>query len=383
MRFHGFGFGSFVVGSVVGLFAVGCGSDVEMTGRGGSASGTSGNMFMNPVGGLGGAGTTGGGAGAFDNGPGMSGVGGFGVAGTTVAGTSGSCGGDTYAAETRPLDIYVIMDESASMIFPIDIWGPTSMALNTFFSSTDTAGISAGIAFFSGGCDVAAYQTPVVQVAELPGNAGALQMALAARLPGPGTATEPALRGAIAFASQRATDNPDRKQIVLLVTDGEPASCDATVESTSAAAAEGFAATPSIPTYVLGLGNVNGLNQMAMAGGTNAAFVVTDATQVQAIVDAMNQIRGQALPCEYRVPTTTGSSFDKNLVNLNWTRGGTTVSLPFVGDAAACATAPTGWYYDNADAPTQLVACAQTCDELKTGGGDVSVVLGCPSIRPE
>ena len=64
-------------------------------------------------------------------------------------------------------------------------------------------------------------------------NAMALQMALAARLPGPGTATEPALRGALNFARQRQMENPDRKQIVLLVTDGEPASCNATVESTA------------------------------------------------------------------------------------------------------------------------------------------------------
>lgn len=365
------------------LLVASCASDPVSGPRGGSAAGSGAGAFSNPVAGAGAGTPT---AGSFGNGSGMAGtsvIGGF--AGTSAgasAGTTGACGGDTYAAETRPLDIYVIMDESASMIFPVDIWGPTSMALNQFFASPDTAGISAGIAFFSGGCDIAAYRTPVVAVAELPGNAAMLQMALAARLPGPGTATEPALRGAIAFAHQRAIDNPDRKQIVLLVTDGEPASCNATVESTSVAAAEGVSGTPSIPTYVLGLGNVAGLNQMAAAGGTNSAFVVSDATQVQAVVDAINQIRGQALPCEYRVPTSTGS-FDKNLVNLNWTRGGTTTSIPFVNDAAACAGVATGWHYDNIDAPTQLIACDQTCNELKVGGGDISVALGCPTIRPE
>jgi hypothetical protein len=254
------------------------------------------------------------------------------------------------------------------------------MALNQFFSSADTAGISAGIAFFSGGCDAAFYATPVVQVAELPGNAGALQMALAARVPGPGTATTPALQGAIMHARQRATDNPDRKQVVLLVTDGEPASCNATIENASAAVAEGLSGTPSIPTYVLGLGNVANLDRLAQAGGTNAAFVVSDPMQVQAVVDAMNAIRAQALPCEYRIPAS--SSFDKSLVNLSWTREGQTSLIPFVQGAEACDPAQGGWYYDNFDAPTQLVACQQTCDALKTGGS-TSVVLGCPQVVVE
>jgi len=267
-----------------------------------------------------------------------------------------------------------------SMIVPLDIWTPTANALNQFFASPDTAGISLGIAFFSGGCDIPAYQTPVVPVAELPGNAAALQMALAARLPGPGTATEPAVRGALAFAKQRASENPDRKQVVLLVTDGQPASCGATVESTAAAAAEGLMSEPSIPMYVLGLGNIDGLNQMAVAGGTGQAFVVSDPMQVQAVVDAMNQIRGLALPCEYRVPTPTTGSFDKMRVNLNWTQNGSTTVVPFVGDPAGCEGAAMGWHYDNADAPLQLVACPQTCDAFKATGGDVSVTLGCPIV---
>jgi len=65
---------------------------------------------------------------------------GSGFAGTgqlPVAGTSGECGGENHSAEGKPLDIYIIMDESVSMILPVDIWGPTSMALNQFFSSTD------------------------------------------------------------------------------------------------------------------------------------------------------------------------------------------------------------------------------------------------------
>jgi len=343
-------------------FGLGCGSDEAPGGRPGGAAG----MFHNP-----GAGTGAGGAAAT------------GAAASGAAGMIGACGGDVYAAVNKPLDIYVMMDESLSMILPVDLWTPTSSALNQFFSSPDTAGIGVGIAFFSGGCDIAAYQTPVVAVGDLPGNAMPLQDALASRFPGPGTATEPALRGAIAFAQQRATEHPDRKQVVLLVTDGEPANCGATVESTAAAAAEGLAGTPSIPTYVLGLGNISGLNQMAMAGGTGEAFVVDDPMQVQAVVEAMNAIRGLALPCEYRVPAPSMGAFNKDLVNLNWTLNGSTTTVPFVGDASGCDRAPMGWHYDDANAPSQLIACPSTCAAFKSSGGDVSVALGCPQVLVE
>jgi hypothetical protein len=363
--------------SVLGIGAAlaGCSADPI----GGGRAGTSGSGFENPIGG-----TSGGGAGGIGNPGGFGGQ--AGISGAPAgAGGEGvpGCGGENYVAENRPIDIYVIMDESLSMLVPVDIWTPTSTALNTFFSSPEATGIGVGIQFFSGGCDVPAYATPVVPVADLPGNAGMLMTALANRFPGPGTATEPAVRGAIQFAAGRAAMDPTRKQVVLLVTDGEPASCGATVESTAAAAAEGYAGTPSIPTYVLGLGDINGLNAMAVGGGTGAAFVVEDPMNVQAVVDAMNAIRGQALPCEYRVPAATAGEFDKDLVNLNWTRDGVTNPVPFVGGAEGCEGAPSGWYYDNIDAPTQLVACQQTCAELKTLGGDVSVVLGCPQITPE
>jgi hypothetical protein len=171
--------------------------------------------------------------------------------------------------------------------------------------------------------------------------------------------------------------------VVLLVTDGAPASCGATVESTSVAAMEGLHGNPSIPMYVLGLGNIDGLNQMAMAGGTGQAFVVDDPMQVQAVVDAMNAIRGLALPCEYRVPTPSMGEFNKDRVNLNWTLNGTTTAVPFVGDPAGCANAPMGWHYDDPNAPTQLIACPTTCDAFKSSGGDVSVALGCPQVLVE
>ena len=52
-------------------------------------------------------------------------------------------------------------------------------------------------------------------------------------------------------------------------------------------------------------------------------------------------------------------------------------TIPYVGDVGKCDPTQGGWYYDNIDAPTQLIACDFTCVQFKTGGS-VSVVLGCP-----
>ncbi len=359
---------------------VGCGADPQgASQRGGPATATGGA----PASGSGPA--VGGGSDAFGNATAATGGGGASGsgdgAGPVVAPGDPQCGGDTYDAQARPLDIYVMMDESLSMVVPTDLWTPVTTALNQFFTNPQTAGIGVGIQFFSGGCDVAPYQTPLVDVADLPGNAAALQSAMAAQVPSLGTATTAALQGAIAFARARQMQMPDRKQAVLLVTDGEPAGCGSTLDNASAAAADGLNGIPSIPTYVLGIGNVDGLNQMAAAGGTGDAFLVDDPTQVQGVVDAINQIRSQALPCEYAIPESSGG-FDKTLVNLSWSHDGSTTLVPYVGDAMKCDAAQGGWYYDHPDVPMELVACSQTCDQLRAGGS-VSVVLGCPRVVPE
>ena len=183
-------------------------------------------------------------------------------------------------------------------------------------------------------------------------------------------------------ARPRAMENPGIKTVVLLVTDGEPASCGATVESTAAVASEGFTGTPSVPTYVLGLGNVAGLDQMAQGGGSGKAFVVGDPGSVQAVVDAMNAIRSQALPCEYRIPQSS-AAFNKTLVNLRWDSGsGQTTIVPFVQARERCDAASGGWFYDDGAQPSRLIACDATCTALKAGG-TVQVVLGCPQIGPD
>jgi hypothetical protein len=334
---------------------------------GGSGKGSGGSDVGTGTGGAGG--TTGG----------VGGSGGTGAVidpgkGTMDAGPM-TCGGDKYHAEQRPLDMYVMFDDSGSMI---PWWVSATQAFTQFLNAPESAGIGVGLQFFGTSCDVATYSTPKVAIAALPGNAQALTAAFPI-LPIESTPTEPALRGAINYARTWQTGHADHKVVVLLVTDGEPTECNSTVPSVTQVATDGFGGTPSIPTYVLGLGlSLTNLHSIAMAGGTNQAFIV-DPNSGSALAAAMNQIRGSALPCDYALPKNTT---DPKKVNIDFTpAGGTTTRLIYVGDAASCDPVKGGWYYDNPQMPSRLIVCSQTCDVFKKDpNGRVDVVLGCDIV---
>ena len=332
-------------------------------GSGGTDNGTTTGSGGSGGGGMGGTGGSGGGGGVIDPGKGAMDAGPM------------TCGGDKYVAEKRPLDMYVMFDDSGSMI---PWWISATQAFTQFINAPESAGIGVGIQFFGTSCDVNTYATPKVPIAALPGNAQALTAAFPV-LPIESTPTDPALRGAIQHAKSWAMGHPDHKVVVLLVTDGEPTECMSTVPGVTQVAAEGFAGTPSIPTYVLGLGlSLTNLHSIAMAGGTGQAFIV-DPNSGTALAQAMNQIRGNALPCDYALPKNTT---DPRKVNMDFTpQGGTPTRLVHVGAAANCDPMKGGWYYDNPQMPSRIIVCPQTCDVFKKDpNGRVDIVLGCDIV---
>jgi hypothetical protein len=332
-------------------------------GSGGSDSTTGSGATGGSTGGVGGSGGAGGGGGVIDPGK-----------GTMDAGPT-TCGGDKYQAEQRPLDMYVMFDDSGSMI---PWWLSATQAFTQFLNAPESSGLGVGLQFFGTSCDVATYATPRVPIAALPGNAQAITAAFPI-LPFESTPTDPALRGAVQYARTWQTGHADHKVVVLLVTDGEPTECSSTVPGVTQVAAEGFTGTPSIPTYVLGLGlSLTNLHSIAMAGGTNQAFIV-DPNSGTALAQAMSQIRGSALPCDYALPKNTT---DPRKVNVDFTpQGGTTTRLVHVGTAANCDPVKGGWYYDNPQTPARIIVCSQTCDMFKKDpSGRVDIVLGCDIV---
>jgi len=342
------------------------------------------------VGGVAGTAGTGGGAGIS----GVGGGGAGGVAGTAAMGGTGGddgidneCGGQTYVAEAKgKLDILMVYDDSGSTVFlPPFSWEPAKIATKAFVNAPSSAGIGVGMKFFGSDCDPNFYATPDVPIADLPAQAAVVAAALDARLPAADTMTEPALKGGYMHQKQWLMTHPDSKAIVLLVTDGEPdTECGGVaIGDGSAAAAEAFNGTPSIPTYVLGLGNLNNINAIAAAGGTGQAIAVDpNANNGQGIVDAFNTIRtsAQPLPCEFQIPP--GGENTPAEVNLAYTPVGATMHefVANVVDAAGCAgNQNRGWHYDNPSAPKTILTCPDTCTQL-TSGGMVQVALGCPTV---
>src|SRR5262245_11861260 len=169
-----------VVGAWVfaGCSASGDGSSVSSVNAGGASGSGPGFGGSSGKGGVGGIITTGG------------------ASGSGSGGSGPTCGGDRYDAKPRPLDIYVMFDDSGSM-FPW--WGSVTQAFNQFINDPKSAGIGIGIQFFGQNCDPGFYAMPKVAIAPLPGQAGAIQAAFPI-IPIESTPTEPALTGALQYA---------------------------------------------------------------------------------------------------------------------------------------------------------------------------------------
>lgn len=347
---------------------------------------------------------------------------------------SGACASETRKAERLPLDMYILLDQSGSMKDPR--WTNVKTAIKAFVSAKDSEGIGVGIQYFplkdpgtgyetclvkcadcacakacgcgggcsmitSGGvtkvtctaggtsCRVVDYATPDVSIAAIPAINGVLVASMDAHGPSGGTPTRPALEGALKYAREHSAKNPGRKVVVVLATDGVPSESECvpnTIPDVTALASAAVSASPSIPTFVIGVGeSLSKLNDIAVAGGTTKAFLVDSAADAVAkFGEAMSAIRSASLGCEYLIPPSKdGSALDYAKVNVTFTKDSKTTTLPQVAGASACDVTAGGWYYDDPAKPTRIRICPASCASF-TGAGlgaEVSVVLGCKTVR--
>jgi hypothetical protein len=318
----------------------------------------------------------------------------FGFGGeVTTRDAGGACKGDMAAAEKIQLDLYVMVDQSLSMVAPdangMTRWAAVTGALTQFFQSMDSNGIGVGMQYFGLGllgtsCTAADYATAEVEIAPLPGNLQPLLTSLGMHGPSSVTPTPAAMQGAIQHAQAWKMANPSHVVAVLLVTDGEPDACGL-VPDVAAAAMQGASGNPPIQTFVLGVGTaLDALNQVAMAGGTGQAYLVTGTQDVTgAVLAALNKIRAAtSLPCEFTLPKPEpGKPFDYNKVNVVFTpQGGMQEVVYYASDASKCSPMTKAWHYDNPTAPTRIELCPDTCSAIATGGGTIGYQLYCPVI---
>jgi hypothetical protein len=248
-------------------------------------------------------------------------------------------------------------------------------------------------------CDPALYAAPEVEIAPLPDVAAALVPSLTARQPDGLTPTGPALAGAIQHLRARLAAKPDRRAAVVLATDGFPVECTPmTIPDIAILAHTAAYSMPPIPTFVIGVFSalegptaMKNLDELADAGGTGKAFVISTGSDVTSeFLAALNQISQSsttALACEYKIPPASMGTIDFTKVNVQVTPGeGAATTLPNVANKAACNPTRGGWYYDADPAgpvkPTKVVACEATCAALRMDAkAQIDIVLGCQTTR--
>jgi len=321
-----------------------------------------------------------------------------------------SGGGTKWNAVTGAIDAFV-QEPLSGVSIGIQYFALTSGATCTATSCTKdsdcgpaacgpcevvspTFGFCLGTGGGGDSCTVADYAKADVEIAAIPGVASAMSASLAAHSPSTSTPTAPALQGALDHAQAWAASHPGHIVVAVFSTDGEPTECSPTDQASIAQiAATAFAGTPSIKTFTIGTfspadipSGPDLVDAIAAAGGTGKGFdigVATTGNASQFVLSALNEIRLQALGCQYTIPpTNAGPSPNPADVDVQYTpSGGGPAIVPQVQDAAHCPASGDAWYYDNPSAPAFIVLCASTCTKVDADTtGTLQILLGCPTV---
>ena len=329
-----------------------------------------------------------------------------------------ACGGAVFEPEQLPLDMYFLVDSSQSMAELTgtgqDKWRLVSGALINFLAAPENAQIGAGIGYFpekvepactagtpgclcipginlclnaiGGSCLPEDYESPAVPLSLPPAPARVISDLQLRSFAG-GTPTRAALEGTYRYLETWAAQNPGRKIVAVLATDGEPTGClGNTAADVAALAARALAGPSRIQTFVIGVGrSLANLNQVAAAGGTTRAFL-TDTTQDLSVElgATLEAIRTLAGPCAFELPEATPDGpVDPELINLLYTPLGS--ALPRLIEKTASGGANDcgpegGWYFSDA-AQTQLRLCEASCQAVFQAR--LELQFGCKTIvRP-
>lgn len=306
-----------------------------------------------------------------------------------------SCAAVHAGSERSPLYLVVVMDASKSMgnndpsTPKVSKYEASAQALIEFFSSASPS-TSAALSFFCGNdCEVAAYE-PLVPMTPLP-NATPFTGPITNYQTCLGTPTRPALEAAYLYAqgiqAELKKASKPGKLAVVLASDGVPTTCQASGESNPATMtrlAGNALADHGISTYAIGINTPETQPTMvalAKAGGTGAPFVIRINEIAQGAAEltaALSEVVGLAVPCSFVIPPVpAGEVFDPQKTNVSLVEGGTTTLLAYSPDC----TAPNGWQYDSATAPTQVNMCSQMCEKVKADVSlSVDLAFGCATV---
>jgi hypothetical protein len=311
-----------------------------------------------------------------------------------ASGFGPSCVTSSKRAESIPVDIGLALDTSFSMDFD-EKWINTKSALKAFVGNPAYEDLSLALQFFPvrKQCNVAEYALPAVPTGPLPSVASQVRDALDAQSMDGGTPMVQVLQGMTDYMRAHAAAAGGHKPVILLATDGLPdETCEAPSDSNTPNSldnavkqvAAALGGSPSIPTFVIGVGTELGaLDQLAAAGGTTKAILVDPTKNLQeSFLQALDTVRRNALACDYPLPAGS-EPIDPTKVNVTYSASsGAVDTFAFVGTADQCSKGnDKGYYFDNPAAPATVVLCPNACDRLKADpSGEVDVVFGCARV---
>jgi hypothetical protein len=379
-----------------GAGAAGASGASGASGNAGSSSGgASGSGNVPACRGLPVADDGGGGSGPADSGAdGSDSAGGSGGSG----GSAGACTGASQEVERIDVDLLFLMDRSVSMGERIPSgqtrWEALRAAVEALAQAPSAANLQAGINFYSISgaandtvdCNATSYAMPAVGIGPLSMTGANMVAAIQSRSPGGLTPILPAMEGAITYAKQWAQAHPERAAAIVLVSDSYPTQCSSDPTAVAAAAAAAYAGSPSIRTFIIGVGANTAarfnLENFARSGGTKTPFLVEDGDLTQTFVDTILNIAASNLACDFSIPPPPmGMNLNPERVQVIYTpaASGTPEEVPKVNSSGDCASSVNGGYYfDRPTNPTRIYVCPCTCSRF--GAGRVDVRFGC---RPQ
>lgn len=205
-----------------------------------------------------------------------------------------------------------------------------------------------------------------------------------------GTPTRWILPALIEQAAALKETNPANYAVVL-VTDGLPTNCasfpaEDNITEVAALAAAGPAA--GIPVYVIGVapsaeeGGIGNLNEIAVQGGTQSAFMVDTGDVDKTVADflaVIETIKESTFSCNMPIPSPPpGQVFDPAKVNVAFKTDPNGEETPMVYSQDC--SAEWGWHYDDEANPTTIVLCDSACGSVKSFSsttGSVDIEFGC------
>ncbi len=291
-------------------------------------------------------------------------------AGNPIGDDAANCGGMEFALTRVPPNVMLVIDRSGSMAEPISSTSNTSkwqdlLAAMAPVLSTYDGEIRFGLDLFGEGDDASC--TPGSIAVPVGANHGALiQSTILAAVPNPSTPTAATLDVVI---QNGMLNDASRDNLVVLATDGMP-NCSQTVGDVTQRIQTLYSATPSVKTYVIGVGsatasNPAALNSWATAGHTAKAsspryYQSNSAADLKTAFDA---IVGGIVSCTFKMAQAAPDP-----TQLYVWSGGVSVS----------ASTTNGYTYD-ANGPS-VTLHGPPCDLLKsTPNTKIQVVYGCPA----